>query len=202
MTAPVEVVDLEKWWTSDSGLRPVTFTAAAGELIVVRGRSGSGKSTLLAILAGWCRADGGHARIAGKLLDGYEPSWEEVGVVPQVLALAPELTVLENIADAGAATRPDRVRSLVALLDLVEVGHRPPTAISIGQQQRAAVARAMASSPLVLLADEPTSHQDPDHVQRVIAALTHAAESGSAVLVASHDPWVAGVATRVVDLEP
>ena len=92
----IEAVELTKMWSPTAGLRPVSLTVAAGEMVVVRGRSGSGKSTLLALLAGLCRPDGGSARVAGAAPTGDTP-WAKVALVPQVLGMAVELSIRENI---------------------------------------------------------------------------------------------------------
>ena len=197
----VVVVDrLEKWWDESSGLRPVSFTLDAGELVVVRGRSGSGKSTLLALIIGWCAPDGGSISLLSDDATHAEPScWSTVAIVPQVLGLVPELTVRENIAQALIGG-DGSIDDLLAALDIVEMADRSPTDTSMGQQQRVAVARAIAGRPRVLLADEPTSHQDADHVAGVVAALRSAADAGSAVLVATHDDSIIAAASRVIDL--
>ena len=88
----IEAVELTKMWSPTAGLRPVSLTVAAGEMVVVRGRSGSGKSTLLALLAGLCRPDGGSARVAGAAPTGDTP-WAKVALVPQVLGMAVELSI-------------------------------------------------------------------------------------------------------------
>jgi len=195
---------LTKMWAATSGLRPVTFNVAAGELVVVRGRSGSGKSTLLALLAGWCSPDAGTIRYS----TGADPlEWRNVAVVPQVLALVPELTARENVDEAlhgsGAtrAARAERVRAALELLDLMELADRPPTDTSMGQQQRTAVARCVVAQPKVILADEPTSHQDAQHATTVIAALRAAARAGSGLIVASHAEEVIAAADQVIDLD-
>jgi len=202
VSAPIDVRGLAKRWGPSSGLHPVTFAVAAGELVVVRGRSGSGKSTLLAVLAGWCVPDGGVAAIAGTERAATARArivpWAEVAVVPQVLALVPELTVRENLQEA--CTDRNLVADLLDALDLLGVADRPPTQASMGQQQRAAVGRAAAARPVALLADEPTSHQDAEHGAAVVQVLRAAAGAGSAVLVASHDPDIAAAADLVVDL--
>ncbi len=198
----IEVEALSKRWTADSGLQPVTFSVEPGELVVVRGRSGSGKSTLLAILAGWCDPDAGAARIAGTPLSmAQRRAWSEVAVVPQVLALVPELTMRENIVASCPPGSLARVDEIIEALGLAEIADRPPPDTSMGQQQRVAVARAVVAQPTVVLADEPSSHQDPAHVAAVVAALRTVAHCGSAVLVASHDETVAEAADRIVDLD-
>jgi putative ABC transport system ATP-binding protein len=200
----VLVVDqLEKWWDENSGLRPISFQLDAGEFVVVRGRSGSGKSTLLALIIGWCAPDGGSISLLADDARPVEPSsWSTVAIVPQVLGLVPELTVRENIAEAfaGIDREEGSVDALLAALDIVEMAGRSPTDTSMGQQQRVAVARAVAGRPRLLLADEPTSHQDAGHVAAVVAALRSAADAGCAVLVATHDDSIIAAANRVIDL--
>ena len=200
----VLVVDrAEKWWDESSGLRPVSFQMDAGEFVVVRGRSGSGKSTLLALIMQWCELDGGRISL---LADGEvlfdRSSWSTIAIVPQVLGLVPELTVRENIAEALAVSQrePRSADELLAALDIVELAGRSPTDTSMGQQQRVAVARAVAGGPRLLLADEPSSHQDAGHVAAVVAVLRAAADDGSAVLVATHDDSIIAAADRVIDL--
>ncbi len=190
---------VEKWWSPESGLRPVTFTLAAGEVVVVRGRSGSGKSTLLSLLAGWTQPDGGSLTWAPEIA-AMADRWAGIAVVPQVLALVPELTVRENI-ESGVG--PDAVHDVDAILDrldLMDLHDRFPDETSLGQQQRTAVARAAVAAPLLLLADEPTSHQDPHHVRALLEVLQEVAANGSAVLVATHEPAVVDAASHRVDL--
>ena len=197
----IEAVELTKMWSPTAGLRPVSLTVAAGEMVVVRGRSGSGKSTLLALLAGLCRPDGGSARVAGAAPTGDTP-WAKVALVPQVLGMAVELSIRENIVDA-AAGRPDEARlaGLLERLDVAPFAGRRLGEGSMGQQQRAAVARALVQVPTVLLVDEPTSFQDGRHADGVVAELHRSAAAGAAVLVATHDPIVVAAADRVLDLQ-
>ena len=92
------------------------------------------------------------------------------------------------------------VGALLHRLDVIELADRTISEVSMGQQQRAAVARAMVADPKVLLADEPTSFQDDIHTAVVVEALRHAADRGAAVLVATHDDTVAATADRVIEL--
>ncbi|MFN8023805.1 MAG: ATP-binding cassette domain-containing protein [Acidimicrobiales bacterium] len=200
----LRVQQVSKRWSAGSALRPVSFDVSAGEFVVVRGRSGSGKSTLLAILAGWCPAGAGEVLVDGEVRPLDRLPWHVVSVVPQVLALVPELTLHENVTcvvDGRDAAARDRVDALFRSLDLDELARRFPGEVSMGQQQRAAVARAVAVGAGVVLADEPTSHQDREHADSVVTALLAAAQQGSAVVVASHDPAVVAAAHTVVDLD-
>ena len=175
---------------------------------MVRGRSGSGTLSLLALLVGWCEPDGGTIERIGAWAEGGAwRRWDRTAIVPQVLSPLAELSVAENVelvlrlAGSGrdAAHRP--AAAVLEALDLDPLAGRPATETSLGQQQRLAVARAVVAQPVVLLADEPTSHQDADHARMVLAALRTCAAAGSTVIVASHDEAVRDVADRVVDLD-
>jgi putative ABC transport system ATP-binding protein len=202
------VRDVTKRWGGSSGLEPISIDLASGELIVVQGRSGSGKSTLLAILAGWCEADSGRVdRLGQWAVGGAWREWRHTAVVPQVLANVAELSVRENIAMplrlAGSSAHEAAAVAddVIDRLDLVEQAGRRPGEISVGQQQRLAVARAVAMPSTLLLADEPTSHQDATHADVVMAAIGRAAADGAGVLVASHDPAAVNVADRIIKFD-
>jgi ABC-type lipoprotein export system ATPase subunit len=164
-------------------LDDVSVELHAGELGVAVGRSGSGKSTLLMLLGGWQRPDRGRIDLpAGR-------AWGALGYVPQRFGLVPELTVAENIGLPGRLLgREVDVHDLLERLGLDGLGQRAVTELSIGQQQRVAVARALVLQPAVLLVDEPTSHQDSASAERVWNALAEAARDGAACLVATHEP--------------
>lgn len=182
----------------------VDLRLVAGEVVVLTGPSGSGKTTLLQIVAGFQEPDEGAVRWpSGTGL----PAWREVAIVPQSLGLLPELTVAENVAVpllAGGIPPVDvaeRVRSMLETVDIAGLADRLVGEASLGQQQRVAVARALVIEPIVLLADEPTSHQDGDHADLLLTALRSAAERSTACLIAGHDPRLLAAADRVVHLE-
>ena len=163
----------------------VSLALREGELAALVGSSGSGKTTALNLLAGWERPDAGSVVIPGT-------DWDELAVVPQRFGLLSELTVRENVEyPARLAGRLDEARpwvdELLETLALAELGSRFPYETSIGQQQRSALARALVLHPRVLLADEPTGHQDAASALAVARALRAAAETGTACLVATHD---------------
>jgi ABC-type lipoprotein export system ATPase subunit len=207
MSPLVAIDSVQKLWDESSGLRPLTMTIEPHELVVVQGRSGTGKSTLLALLAGWCEPDAGTITW-GRAFDGHDvTTWDQVAIVPQVLGLVGELTTRENVELALrgrgtplAAAREHATHMLDALA-LTEVEARPPHETSLGQRQRAALARALASEPTLLLADEPTSHQDAATARRVVSVMRARAEAGSGVLVTTHDEMVAAAADRVITLD-
>jgi putative ABC transport system ATP-binding protein len=196
---PAELIGASHMWAPDAGLHPIDLIVEAGELVVIRGRSGSGKSTLLALLAGLCQPDAGVVRVLGET-PRLDMPWSQLAIVPQVLALATELSIAENIVDCAPGSAPEAIADVMRRLDLEELAERTTSAVSMGQQQRAAVARAMIANPRVLLADEPTSFQDDDHTAGVAAALRHAAHHGAGVVAATHDPVMVAAADRVVDL--
>ena len=208
MTPILSLRDVTKRWGDSSGLEPISIDVAAGELIVVQGRSGSGKSTLLAILAGWCDADSGRVdRFGDWGVGGAWRAWHHTAVVPQVLANVAELSVRENVAmplRLAGATSHDATATADDVIDRLALGEqatRRPGEISVGQQQRLAVARAVAMPTTLLLADEPTSHQDAEHAEIVLAAIERAAAEGAGVLVASHDPAALNVADRIIQFD-
>jgi putative ABC transport system ATP-binding protein len=206
--APVLVVDgvSKSYRRGDEevhALRDVDLSLLPGQLTGLVGRSGSGKTTLLNIVAGWEQPDAGHVTWNGRRTG--IPSWSEVAVVPQKLGLLDDLTVRENIeypARLSGRLREvqDEVDSLLEDLGLDELQNRYPKETSLGEQQRTAVARAIVLGPKVVLADEPTGHQDRMSTQRVFEALERAAGRGSSCLVATHNEEVAGFLGRLLHI--
>jgi putative ABC transport system ATP-binding protein len=185
---------LTKRYGDTHAVEGVSFDLEPGELGVLLGRSGSGKSTLLMILGGWLQADRGDVGVAGT-------AWQQLGYLPQRFGLLPELSVAENVAlPVRIAGADGTVDALLDRLDLGTLAARLPGETSIGQQQRAALARALALLPAVLLADEPTSHQDGRSAARVWQAIEAARDSGTACLIATHDGAAAAHADRVWEL--
>ncbi len=207
-TTLAEATDLAKQWADGAGLKPFSFTLTTSELVVVRGRSGSGKSTLLALLAGWTDPDGGRLERLGPWGAAHaEQSWKGTAILPQVIAAIAELTMTENVAlplRLSGSTRDvadERARAILQRLGLGNEVDRPASDTSLGQQQRMALARAAIIDPIVLLADEPTSHQDAGHIANVLELLRAMVTAGSCIVVASHDHAVADVADRILDLD-
>jgi len=211
LSVPVVVVsanEICKTWSASARLAPLSFTLAAGDRVVVCGRSGSGKSTLLGLLAGWCEPDTGTiTRVGSWAADDRWRRWVGTAIVPQTLGLLAELPIRENIALglrlSGMRRRvvADLTAEMIEALDLVEEAGRLPADISLGQCQRASVARAVVSSPTLLLADEPTCHQDAVHAAMVLAALACVATAGGAVVLASHDEAIFDFAEKIISLD-
>jgi putative ABC transport system ATP-binding protein len=185
-------------------LQGVDLHLAAAQVLALVGRSGSGKSTLCHLIAGLGRPGSGQILVAGRPAHQVE-DWAVVSLLPQRLALVEELTIAENIALptvlAGRDVAADQVRLVVEALDLGAVADRLSGQASLGEQQRAALARALVLRPRLAVLDEVTGHQDDEHVDLVLQALGGARERGTAVLVATHDDRVLAFADRVVRLQ-
>jgi putative ABC transport system ATP-binding protein len=182
-------------------LQGVSVEARPGELVGLVGRSGSGKTTLLNVIAGWERPTGG-AVVWADGVDPSAPDWSSVAVVPQKLGLMEELTIEENVRYPARLAgleeeRSDEIEETFGVLGLDELRGRYPREASVGEQQRTAIGRALSVPTRVLLADEPTGHQDTASAHRVFAALRRAADAGTAVVIATHNRDVIRYLDRV-----
>ncbi|SDF54554.1 ATP-binding cassette domain-containing protein [Klenkia brasiliensis] len=191
-----------------TALAGVDLAVGAGEFVALVGPSGSGKSTLLAVLCGWETPDEGTLEPAGALDRG----WSDLALVPQALGLLADLSLLDNVllparlrsrrptpTDAAGDPVP-LAHGLMADFGLAHLADRYPHQASLGEQQRVAVARALVLRPALLLADEPTAHQDREHADALLDALRDATLDGSAVLLATHDEVAWSRADRVVSM--
>ncbi len=188
------------------------FRVAAGEQMVLVGKSGSGKTTLLHIIAGISRPDSGKVEVDGyditKLHEAGRDRFraDKIGYVFQTFNLLPGFSALENVmlgmAFAQGGSDPARARQL---LERVGLGHRlthKPAMLSVGEQQRVAVARALANRPKLLLADEPTANVDAGHQQQIIDLMRETCrEEGVTLVLVTHTPEVAGQFDRVEQLD-
>jgi putative ABC transport system ATP-binding protein len=184
-------------------LRGVSLSVTPGEMVAVTGPSGSGKSTLLACLAGSDEPDG------ERMTHRPEPvrariRARRIGLLAQRDNLFEHLTVEANITLVQrlvfGALR-DHARDLLALVGLARAARSYPGELSGGELARAGLVVALATNPTVLLADEPTGELDSITERQVLDLLAMTADSGVAVLVASHSPQVAALATRIVRLD-
>lgn len=218
--APVlEVIDVVKEYRSGDGstlriLDGASFTVGRGEMVAIIGESGAGKSTLLQILGGLDRPTSGRVRIAGQdVTTGSEDAMaairnRSVGFVFQFHHLLRDFSAVENVMFplriAGRAESAARSRAL-ELLDAVGLAGRAehrPTALSGGEQQRVAVARALAGEPALVLADEPSGNLDRGNALRLHDLFaTLAATHGVGVVVVTHNRGLAARADRVLLLE-
>ncbi len=182
----------------------VSATFSAGQVVGLVGRSGSGKTTLLSILAGWEQPDRGDV-VWAEGIGGPLPRWRDIAVLPQKLGLIEEFTVRENIEYparlAGQlADATDLIDDLLDDLGLDQLQDRLPRETSVGEQQRTALCRALVLSPRVLLADEPTGHQDRAWGEGVFKAIEGAAARGTCCIVATHNEEVLPHLSRVLTM--
>ncbi len=194
-------------------LRAASGTINTGELVVLVGRSGSGKSTLLNLISGIDLPSSGEVWVAGSEVSALDEHHRtlfrrrSIGFIFQFFNLLPTLTVEENLLLPlelnGRVSAADRDRAL-ALLDEVDLRERAgtfPDRLSGGEQQRVAVARALANNPPLVLADEPTGNLDLETGLEVIELLDRLTRrAGKTLLMVTHSPEVVGVADRVMTL--
>lgn len=173
-----------------NALRGVDITVDSGEILGISGASGSGKSTLLAVLCGWEVLDAGELEHAGGI--AADLPWSELALVPQTLGLLEDLPIRENVLLPARLSRQteeytERADALMKRLGIDHLADRFPEQVSLGERQRTSIARALLLRPRLLLADEPTAHQDHGWADVVLACLRdHAADGGSCVLVSHH----------------
>jgi putative ABC transport system ATP-binding protein len=188
------------------------YALAQGEQAALLGSSGGGKTTLLNIIAGILTPDSGRVVVDGRDLaampevvrDRYRAA--KIGIVFQTFNLLPAFTALENVLLGMAFTGRGVDRGFAkSLLEVVGLGHRlhhSPKRLSVGEQQRVAVARALANRPVLLLADEPTANVDPANQQRVLDLIRNTCrEHNVSLLMVTHSLEAAGLFSRVDRLQ-
>ncbi|MGZ9160301.1 MAG: ABC transporter ATP-binding protein [Candidatus Limnocylindrales bacterium] len=194
-------------------LRDVDLRVDRGELVAVRGRSGSGKTTLLSLIGGLDRPTAGEVRIDGESVGDMDADAlvelrrRRIGFIFQAFGLLSILSAAENVEvplrliRADPAAREERVATLLQLVGLGERGRHRPHELSGGEQQRVAVARALANRPDVLLADEPTGQLDSATGRSIMGLLRAVVRSeGVTAIIATHDPMLIDLADRVVEI--
>jgi putative ABC transport system ATP-binding protein len=211
--AALEAIDLYRFYHTGEeetlALRGVSIRLDRGEVVAVTGPSGSGKSTLLACLAGLDEPDGGIVRCQGARLSRQSELTRAklrgacIGMLFQSNNLIEHLSVIDNVvAVQRLAGHVDR-RAALSLLHWLQLGDRAeamPATLSGGEAARAGLAVALANQPVVLLCDEPTGELDRGTAVHVLGLLRAYADAGSAVMIVTHDPKVAGFANREVCL--
>jgi len=198
-------------------IRPLngfSFDGDDGQLVVLLGPSGCGKTTLLSCMAGLLKPTAGSIRfnneevtgMRGRALAAYRR--HTVGVVFQAFNLIPSLSARANVmvplrlAGVSRKDARERASTLLALVGLSERASHRPAQMSGGQQQRAAIARALVQDPPLVLADEPTAHLDYIQVEGILRLLRNLASPGRMVVVATHDERITQLADKVVEMTP
>jgi putative ABC transport system ATP-binding protein len=193
-------------------LQPTTLEILRGEFVAVVGPSGSGKTTLLSMLGGMLAPSGGQVWLEGDSLYDADASKraelrrQKIGFVFQTFNLIPYLSALENVQVplmlqcTLSEAQQHRAQELLARVGLEGRLHHKPSELSIGQQQRVALARTLANDPAVILADEPTGNLDPQTRLQVLEFLEELCGEGRTVVMVTHDPLAAERATRTITL--
>lgn len=196
-----------------TALKNVGLDIKKGEYIAIVGKSGSGKSTILNLITGIDHPTDGLVRVKGtdihQLGESELARWrgKNIGIVFQFFQLIPTLTIIENILLAMEFVnaipkneRQKRARSLLEMVDILDHCDKFPAALSGGEQQRAAIARALANDPDILVADEPTGNLDSATAASVKAIFSDLVASGTTVIVVTHENVDAGQFDRVIGL--
>jgi putative ABC transport system ATP-binding protein len=195
-------------------LRGVDLSIESGEFTALVGPSGSGKTTLLQLIGCLDQPTSGHVYINSKDVSKLNRNQRAdmrrgtIGFIFQFFALIPTLTAYENIelplllTGVKSSERSERVRDLLAAVDLADRAHHRPDQLSGGEQQRVAIARSLSTKPSLILADEPTANLDTANGKQIMETMTRLnQETGVTFVFATHDPRVIQFARRVVTLQ-
>jgi putative ABC transport system ATP-binding protein len=196
-----------------TALQGIDMTIGAGEYVAVVGKSGSGKTTLMNMITGIDRPTSGEVWVGGmeisRMREGKLATWRgsTIGVVFQFFQLIPTLTLVENVMlpmdfchKYRLRQRKERAMDLLAQVDLSDCANKLPLAVSGGQQQRAAIARALANDPPILTADEPTGNLDSVTAESVYRLFERLVKQGKSVIMVTHDAELAGRSSRTIHL--
>ena len=217
MSSPEAMIDLHgvvKTFKNAAGeftaLKGVDLTIKRGEFVSIVGKSGSGKSTLLNMITGIDHPTQGRVVIGGTdiytgVTESTRSKWRgrNLGIVFQFFQLLPMLTLLENVMLSmdfaelyDFDDRPARAMEMLKLVGLEKFANKLPVLVSTGQQQLAAIARAMACDPPLLVADEPTGNLDSKSANAIIDLFEELSQKGKTVLMVTHDPSLTSRTTR------
>jgi putative ABC transport system ATP-binding protein len=193
-------------------LQEVSFNIEAGDFISIVGQSGSGKTTLLLLLGGMLSPAKGRVFVAGKSIYELPPDERAlvrkttIGFVFQTFNLVPYLTAIENVqvplflAGMDQRSQEKRATAMLERLGLADRLDHKPSELSVGQQQRVALARMLANDPKIILADEPTGNLDTETSHDVLSFLDDANREGRTIVMVTHDPNAARRANRTFRL--
>ncbi|RFU62252.1 ABC transporter ATP-binding protein [Peribacillus saganii] len=200
----IQLQNLSKVYSNDAGqfwaLKDVNLSIHKGEFVAVIGKSGSGKSTLLHLLAGIDSPTNGSITVGGKKISSFPQNlitkWRcrETGIVFQSFFLLQTLTLLENVMlpmefsrFLTRRKRKERALSLLKDVDLLHKANHFPDSVSGGEQQRCAIARALANDAPLILADEPTGNLDSENAEHIFSLFKNLAAQGKTIVMVTHD---------------
>ncbi|MBE2224843.1 MAG: ABC transporter ATP-binding protein, partial [Anaerolineae bacterium] len=213
----IDIHQVVKTYHSSAGdftaLKGVDLTIDEGEFVAIIGKSGCGKSTLINMITGIDRPTAGEVWVNGTavhtLNEGQIAEWRgrELGVIFQFFQLLPTLTLMQNVMlpmdfcrTYPIPQRRERAMHLLHLVGLADVAHKLPSSVSGGQQQLAAIARALANDPPILAADEPTGNLDSATAEIIFQLFNQLIDQGKTILMVTHDPDKAKRVSRVVTI--
>jgi len=216
MEALISLTQVRKVYKTKAGalevLKGIDFEVGAGQFVSIVGPSGSGKSTLINMITGIDRPTEGEVLVAGERLtrmgENKVAKWRgrNVGVVFQFFQLLPTLTIVENVmmpmhyVGTYKGKRRQRALELLERVDLPDVADKYPSQVSGGQQQRAAIARALANDPKLIVGDEPTGNLDVISAGLVFALFEELVEQGTTIVMVTHDRDLAGQVPHVIEV--
>jgi putative ABC transport system ATP-binding protein len=194
-------------------LRGISFQVYPGEFMMIVGPSGNGKSTLLNMITGIDHPSDGKVIVTGEDIHEMKANeqslWrgKNVGIVFQFFQMLPSLTLLNNVMlpmelanKYGRRERRERAESLLELVGLKDQMHKLPSMVSGGQQQRAAISRALANDPPLIIADEPTGNLDPKSARLVFDVFSQLVKEGKTIMMVTHDKELAAEVPRQLEI--
>jgi len=213
----IELCQVTKTYQTGAGLfvalDGIDLQIGSGEFVSIMGKSGSGKTTLINMVTGIDDPTSGEVYIGGiavhTLKEGQKATWRglHIGVVFQFFQLLPTLSVIENVmlpmGLCNLYERQERYERAISLLDqvnLADYAHQFPSRLSGGQQQSAAIARALANDPPIIATDEPTGNLDTHTAEKVMELFAQLVKQGKTILMVTHDDELAQHASRIIHL--
>jgi ABC-type lipoprotein export system ATPase subunit len=195
-------------------LKGISFQVDKGEFVCIVGPSGNGKSTLLNMITGIDRPTSGEIIVTGhqvhKMNEDKLAAWrgEQVGIIFQFFQMLPALSLLDNVIlpmdlanKYASRERKSRAMQLLEMVGLADQAHKLPSMVSGGQQQRAAIARALANDPPLLIADEPTGNLDSNTSRDIFDLFSKVVSQGKTMVMVTHDKELARRIPRIVEIQ-
>jgi putative ABC transport system ATP-binding protein len=214
----IHLMDIQKSYDVGGNLVPVLkgldLAVMPGEFVAITGPSGNGKSTLLNMITGIDRPTQGEVIVNGSpvhtMSENQLATWrgENVGIIFQFFQLLPSLSLQQNVimpmefaGKYGRKERRERAMQLLEMVELSDQAHKLPGMVSGGQQQRAAIARALANDPPLLIADEPTGNLDSQTAETIFELFEKLVEQGKSMLMVTHDANLAQRIPRIIEIK-